>query len=322
MRKSLLGLLLIAVAAYTLWPKFTAQTPPEQTLKQQLARHHVRLYNHQTDTIETIPLEEYIIGVVAAEMPAAFPSEALKVQAVAARTYIAWRLLPGGIDNPTHPGADVCDDPRHGQAWLNKDQMRERWGKAHYWHYYVKIKWAVQATKNQVLTYQNQLITAAYHASCGGQGTENSGDVWQTELPYLKSVSCPYCADPEPVRTVSYPVDKVAERLNIDLNAVPALAGAAQEAITVIDRTATGRPKTLLVNNIKMPATAFRDMLALRSTQFTYKIEGNNITFTTTGYGHGVGMCQYGAKGLAEHGQSYRQILAHYYPGTTLTELE
>ena len=320
LRKPALGIILIILSLALLIPQLTNQTKQPQIERQkQIPRHDVKLYNHNTQKIETIPIEEYLIGVVAAEMPASFPSEALKAQAVAARTYIAQRLQAGGVENPVHQGADICNDPRHGQAWLDREQMKERWGAAHYYQYYLKIKWAVQSTKNQVLTYNNQLITAAYHACCGGGATENSGEVWQVSLPYLKSVSCTYCADADREKQVTYPLDKVAQRLNLD--AVPTAANGSG-IIKVIEKTSTGRAKTLLVGEKEMSATAFREALGLRSTKFSYDIEGDKITFTTSGYGHGVGMCQYGAKGMAENKKTYQEILQHYYPGTELTLLK
>lgn len=320
LRKSALGLIIIILSLVLLIPELNNQLSKPQIEQQKpILRHEVKLYNHNTNEIEILPIEEYLIGVVAAEMPANFPSEALKAQAVAARTYIAQRLQAGGIENPVHQGADVCNDPRHGQAWHDEEQMKEKWGTVNYYRNYLKIKWAVQSTKNQVLTYNGQLITAAYHASCGAGVTENSGDVWQSDLPYLKSVSCPYCADPNRERQVSYPLDQLARRLN--LTAIPAAADA-NGLIKVTERTSTGRPKTLLVGEKEISAATLRELLGLRSTWFTYNIEGNKITFTTSGYGHGVGMCQYGAKGMAENGKSYQQILQHYYPGAELTILE
>lgn len=313
-KKAIIGIILIAIAIIALKPQLNKP--------QTITRHDIKIYHHATGKIETMPLEEYIIGVVAGEMPAAFPSEALKAQAIAARTYMAQRLVAGGIENPTHPGADICDDHRHGQAWLSKEEMKERWGTAGYLRYYPKIKLAVQATEGQVLTYNGQLITPVYHASCGGKGTENSGDVWQTDLPYLKSVNCPYCADPEPIRTVTYPLEKVAQRLQVDLNAIPAAANGDQQPIKITEQTQAGRPKTITIGDKQMSATTLREMLALRSTQFTYKIENNQITFITEGYGHAVGMCQYGAKGLAEHKKTYKEILAHYYPDTKIAKIK
>ncbi|MTI80594.1 MAG: stage II sporulation protein D [Firmicutes bacterium] len=316
LRRLILGLTLIVLALFTLIPQI-----PLFNLDPKISSHQVRLYHHETGEIETLPMEEYLIGVVAAEMPAAFHVEALKAQAVAARTYIAQRIATGGIENQSIPNADVSDDHRQGQAWISKEEMKERWG-IHYLHYYLKTKWAVSATKNKVLTYKGQLANAVYHASCGGEATENSGEVWQVTLPYLTSVPCPYCADPKPIRKVTYPLQKVSQRLQVDLTAVPVSTNGKTELIKVKEKTTTGRPKTLQVASKEMQATNIRSLLALRSTNFTYNIEGKNITFTTKGYGHGVGMCQYGAKGLAEHKKSYNQILTHYYPGTELKDLK
>lgn len=317
MKKLILGLILIAISATALIPKL----PYFKQNQIPITTTDIRLYRHDTGEIQTLPLEEYLIGVVAAEVPANFPNEALKAQAVAARTYIAQRLLPGGLVNPTHPGADVCDDHRHGQAWISREEMMERWGKLNYYQHHYKIKRAVDSTKNKVLTYNNELITAAYHASCGGGFTENSGDIWQTNLPYLTSVPCPSCGDPHPVRNITYPLDGVSERLKTDLKALPAATGS-KDVIKVTETTSTGRPKTVAIGNQQIPATVLREQLGLRSTWFTYEISGDKITFTTTGYGHGIGMCQYGAKGLANDKKTYEEILAHYYPGTTLTDLK
>ena len=278
----LLAVLLFQLVNHLPWLK----TPNQQTPQQQ-----IRLYRHVTTETITIPLEEYIVSVVAAEMPAAFPVEALKAQAVAARTYTVRRLQPGSASNHVYPGADICDDPRYSQAWISKQQMKERWGQAGYHQYYNKIKRAVDSTKGQVLTYNNELINAVYHASCGGGATENSGEVWQFDKPYLKSVSCPFCADPRRVQSVSYTLDEVSTRLQTDLKAIPAAAGSSQ-IIKVKEQTGTGRPKVLLVGDRSMPATVFREKLSLRSTRFTYQLEDDKITFTTTGHGHGVGMCQ------------------------------
>ncbi|MBO8138126.1 MAG: stage II sporulation protein D [Desulfotomaculum sp.] len=317
MRRFLLGLILTAAALAAILPK-TSIIDKGGT---EISGCQVRLYHYKTGKIETLPMEDYLVGVVAAEMPAAFPIEALKAQAVAARTYIAQRLVNGGLKNQSIPGADVSDDHRLGQAWISSEEMKKRWG-VNYLYNYLKVKWAVSTTRSKVLMYKGDLANAVYHASCGGAATENSGEVWQVDLPYLKSVPCPYCADPHPVRTAAYPLEKVAECLKTDLNTAAVSTGSQKEIIKVTETTTTGRPKTLQVGGKEMRAAVFRDLLGLRSTWFEYKVQGDQIIFTTTGYGHGVGMCQYGAKGMAEHEKTYRQILSHYYPGTELKELK
>jgi stage II sporulation protein D len=298
----------------------------------------VKLYRHKTDEIISLPLEEYINGVVAAEMPAEFPEEALKAQAVAARTYILKRIKAGGLANNIHPGADICDDYRHGQAWASPQEMRNRWGLINYYRYHQKIKRAVESTRGVVLTYQGQLIDPVYHSSCGGRGTENAAEVWQDEIPYLKRVSCPYCADPAPVQTVSLKTAElnyllktmsatVMNNENIQPQHLPAKESVNLQkekilpSFAVLTYTTSGRPKLVCLNNQVILATTMRDLLGLRSTDFTWETVGNKVKINTRGYGHAVGMCQYGAKGMALHGWNFAQILTHYYTGVELTKL-
>jgi len=276
----------------------------------------VRLYRHETNKVELISLEDYVTGVVAAEMPAEFPAEALKAQAVAARTYVVKRMVAGGVVNNCHPGADTCDDPNHAQAWLSREEMKKRWGTVNYYRYYYKIRMAVDDTAGEIITYNGQPIDPVFHASCGGQ-TENSEDVWKFEVPYLRSVACPYDADPEPVRQVAVSLSRAEKALGVDLQAVQVTTGRGK-ILQVLESTSTGRPKTLLVGDRRMPASEIRQKLGLRSTNFTWQITGDKIIFKTVGYGHGVGMCQYGARGLAEHGYDYRRILKHYYTGVQI----
>jgi len=284
----------------------------------------VRVFIHNENKIKPMQLEDYLVGVVAAEMPAEFPPEALKAQAVAARTYIVKRMGAGGeaVANPLHPGADVCDDPRHGQAWLSREDLKNRWGTLRYYNYYYKVKKAVDETRGQTLVYQGEYIDPAYHASCGGR-TENSEDVWKFKVPYLRSVPCPYEADPNPVQTASFSFEQVDLALGTKLSAVP-VSGTENnsKSFKILEKTSTGRPKLLLIGDRQFSAVAVRDLLGLRSTSFTWKAEGDFVYFTTTGYGHGVGLCQYGAKGLAEHGYDYRTILGHYYSGVELTDIK
>ncbi len=279
----------------------------------------VRLYRHETGTVELISLEDYVTGVVAAEMPALFPEEALKAQAVAARTYIVKRMLAGGVVNNYHKGADTCDDPSHAQGWLSREAMKERWGKLKYYQYYYKIRMAVDVTKGEIITYQGQPIDPVFSAACGGR-TENAEDVWKFTVPYLRSVACPYETDPESVRQLAISRDQVAKALNVDLASVAASTNQNQ-LIQVVESTATGRPKTLLVGGRRLSASEIRQKLGLRSTNFTWQYKDDKIVFETVGYGHGVGMCQYGACGLAEHGYDYRKIINHYYTGVQINNI-
>lgn len=265
----------------------------------------------------TLPLEEYLIGVVAAEMPASFHEEALKAQAVAARTYALRRLLLEKPDGD-HPGAHLCADSTHCQAWISTAEMRKRWGIIHFRYYYNKVCAAVRETEGEVLVYEDELIDPVYHSSCGGRGTEDARDVWGEDVPYLKRVSCTF--DPpqrqEPV-TSRYRLADLVSRLGLSGEAVPAAAGTSS-FIRVKERTAGGRVKTVLVGTRTYQGTELRKALGLHSTDFTVEVSGGEVTFRTRGYGHAVGMCQYGAEGLAQKGVPYDKILTYYYRGVSL----
>lgn len=318
LRRLVIGVSLLATALVLGLPYLTSRPI---TAKHFSGVTVVRLYLHQENKVQQMQLEDYLVGVVAAEMPAEFPSEALKAQAVAARTYVVKRLGAGGVANPLHPGTDVCDDHRHGQAWLSRQELKKRWGTVHYYNYYYKVKKAVDDTAGQVLTYQGELIDPAYHASCSGR-TENSEDVWRDQVPYLRSVSCPYDADPEPLQSASFSFEQIDRVMGTSLHAVAVSVGKKSlPALEVQEKTATGRPKSIIIGDSQFSAVAVRDLLGLPSTNFTWQVAENEVTFITNGYGHGVGMCQYGAKGMAEHGYKYQVILGHYYSGVDITKL-
>jgi len=317
MRKFLImTLMLVLVLAFGLpWAVQRLMEPREQQYGT-----IVRLYRHATGEVEIISLEDYVTGVVAAEMPALFPEDALKAQAVAARTYIFKRMLAGGVVNNYHEGADTCDEPSHAQGCLTREAMKENWGNLKYYQYYYKIRTATDDTAGQIITYQGRPIDPVFHAACGGR-TENAEDVWKFAVPYLRSVACPYDTDPEPVRQVAIAREQMAKALQVDLQAIAASTNQKQ-LIQVVESTATGRPKTLLVNERRFSASEVRQKLGLRSTNFTWQFKGDEIVFETVGYGHGVGMCQYGACGLAQHGYDYKKIIDHYYTGVQISNME
>lgn len=286
----------------------------EPQVKKEEGEQQLKLMLSAEQVID-ISLEQYLCGVVAAEMPASFHEEALKAQAVVARTYALLRIL-GESNDEKHPTAHLCADSTHCQAWIDTKEMRKRWG----WHYstnYKKIATAVEATKGEVLTYDGELIDPVYHASCGGVGTEDAQDVWGHEVPYLKSVACTY--DPphrqEPVVT-QLSLQEFYSRLGISEQSVPAVAGGS--VLEIQERTANGRVKSAKVGSQLFKGVDLRQELGLRSTDFSVTRSGDDLVFSTQGYGHAVGMCQYGAEGLADTGAKYDQILKHYYQGTKL----
>ncbi len=273
---------------------------------------------HETEQIKVMPLEEYLIGVVAAEMPADFEIEALKAQAVAARTYTLKKMqLKTNSSNSKHPNAVVCTDPAHCQAWMSEDEQKKLWGIVDFLKYRNKIEKAVESTKGQIITYENRIIDPVYHSNCGGK-TENSEDVWKFKIPYLRSVESPYSIDTPRYKEVkNFSMEYIDKALGTNIAAVPAanIKDNVAKYFKILQKTSTGRIKKIYIGGKTILTTQLRQILGLRSTKFTISIKGDIVKFTTYGNGHGVGMCQYGANGFAKHGKNYIEILKHYYKG-------
>jgi stage II sporulation protein D len=321
MRRTLLVLLGIFFVAVILIPAGVIWlfSGPESRVRVETGEPAIRVYFHQTGQIKEMPLEEYLVGVVAGEMPAEFHLEALKAQAVASRTYALKRIMHRAADvtNPRHPAADVCTDPTHCQAWMSRDEMKRRWGLWDYVRHRERIKQAVAETANLVLTHQGRLIEPVFHANAGGR-TENSEEVWQHGLPYLRSVNSPWDLQAPRAETVaSFSLHEADRLLGTSLAAQPAarLASSPREALRVTARSSTGRAREVIITGKKFTGTELRRMLGLRSTKFNWEIKGDRLVFTVRGHGHGVGMSQYGANGMAQAGKTFREILTHYYTG-------
>lgn len=280
----------------------------------------VRLLQHENNEIVELGLEEYVVGVVAAEMPASFSLEALKAQAVAARTYAVKRLQ---VSDPRikniNVNADLSSDPAINQAWISTAEMKKRWGKLNYQNNKNKITRAVTETKGEVLIYDGQLIDPAYHASCGGCGTENSEDVWKYEIPYLRSVPCNNHPDGNKEAVNVFKMSDVNRILANGLSAIPAGKTSINiSSMKILEKTNSGRIKTILLSDQKISGSEIRSKLGLPSTIFDMVVEKDQIKFISKGYGHGVGMCQYGAGAMAKEGKNYLEILKYYYQGIKL----
>jgi len=277
----------------------------------------IKVFHSKTKEIMTVPLEKYLVGVVAAEMPAEFPPEALKAQVVAARSY-ALKKMQGDLKREGHPGAHVCTDHNHCQAWLSVEEMKKRWGRKAP-EYLKKITQAVLDTRGIVLTYQGKLIEPVYHSTSSGR-TENSEDVWQVKIPYLRSTASPWDKySPKFRQEISMPLEEVDRKLGTSLSAVPAGTFSQSSPVQILEHTHTGRAKAVEIDGRVFSARELREKLGLPSTDFSCRINGGEIIFITRGYGHGVGMSQYGAKGMAEEGYTYEEILKHYYTGVSLS---
>lgn len=258
--------------------------------------------------IKEMDMEEYLISVVAGEVYPSYNLEALKAQAVAARTYLVYKMERGGCSN----GGDICTESAHCQAYKSNEKMLSGWGEK-YDEYYNKIKNAVYETRGEIVLYDNKPINALYHSSSVDK-TEDCVAVFGGTYPYLKSVSSTVSTEnSEYEKEITFTkkefLDKIKESFNVDTDKID---------IKIISYTASGRVSTLKLGEKSVKATALRKCLGLRSTDFTFENEGDKITFIMKGFGHGVGLSQVGAQEMAEQGKTYKEILTHYYTDTEI----
>lgn len=272
----------------------------------------VAVYRSSKSKIESVPLENYLVGVVAAEMPADFKEEALKAQALTARTYIVKKML--SKDSLGVPqGAEVTDTIRD-QVYLNDDELRKNW-KADYDWKRKKILDAVRATSGQILTYKGEAITATFFSTSNGY-TENSEDYWPNSFPYLRSVASPWDkSSPKFSYKEEFSVKSFEAKLGVKI-------GNSSQIGKITEYTAGKRVGKVNFNGKVLTGKDIRSKLDLRSSDFSWVRKGNSIIVTTKGFGHGVGMSQYGANGMAEEGKNYKDILRHFYQGVEITSAE
>ncbi len=314
---------LLPLAFFTLWqhPVEDGVGRDAETVSRNDAlssKQEIKLLYHDTGTQATLPLETYVIGVVAAEMPSNFEPDALKAQAVIARSYALGKIeANAGSQDNAH--GDLCDDPGHCQAYYDKAYLEKEWG-ADFPEKYQKVSDAVTATKGQVLTYEGGLAQTFYHSTCGGK-TASAKEVWGEEIPYLQSVVCKWDRDaPRYRETFSVSLSDLPWLLGD--GSTPCIAVAEGETVTVVPTVAgesdSGRIEAVSYAGLMFDAADFRTALGLNSTRFTLESDGETLLVTTYGFGHGVGLCQYGANGMAKDGKTYDEILSYYYQGTKL----
>ena len=263
-------------------------------------------------TVEEMTMRDYLQGVLRAEMPASFELEALKAQAIAARTYTLHKMSGGAIAN--HPDADACDDVNCCKAYKTAKDAAADWGSMAL-YYEEKLARAIAETDGQAILYNGEPILAVFFSSSGGH-TQNAGAVWQTDLPYLQSVSSP---EDETLVPNYYSVARfsASEFRSLFLRAHPEaeLSGTVDSWIRDVVRSDADYVTSLRVGGVTVKGNELRSILSLRSPSFTVKAEGDTLVFHVTGYGHGVGMSQYGANVLATQGMDAAAILEHYFPG-------
>lgn len=277
----------------------------------------VKLLHVSTGEIEELGLDQYLYGVVSSEMPANFEEEALKAQAVVARTYTIYKITNGS----KHENANICDDSKCCQAWISKEARFEKWNKSERENNWSKIVNAVDSTKGKIITYDGKPINAFFHSNSGGK-TEIASSVWGgKDEPYLQAVETSgegnytqYSS--EVILTKSEFVDKIKQyhsNFEIDFSN--------ENQIEILEYTEGQRIKTIKLGNLELTGTEIRNIFGLKSAKFEISVDGENVKFKVIGYGHGVGMSQTGADSMAKEGKNYEEIIKHYYTGVEIVNL-
>ncbi|MFW6256574.1 MAG: stage II sporulation protein D [Bacillota bacterium] len=300
------SLFLIAVLAPLLIHIFSSPPVPE-TLK-------INVYKHRSQEIESMELGEYLKGVVAAEMPVFYHMGALKAQAITARTYVMQKYLLGSSKSIPE-NAHISTNFRDSQAWISRKEMKEKWGIIPYFFLYLRISRAVEDTAGQIIMFDNKIIDAVYHSNSGGRTTA-AENVWDQPRPYLKSVVSPYDSEGENYhRRLEFSKRELEDKLKIELSGVTG-----ESLFKSQEYDTSGRVAKIEIAGRKFSGDEIRELLDLPSTKFSFDLKDDLIRCEVWGFGHGVGMSQDGAHGLARHGYGYQQILKHYYQGTEIID--
>ena len=268
---------------------------------------YIRVKRQKNDIIQTIPLEEYIVGVLAGEMPIDFEMEAFKAQAVASRSYALAR-----IEYNKSNDYDVVDSIMN-QVYLDNEYLKSAWGN-NYIKNINKLRQAVNETIDEYLVYNDKIVDAMFFSTSNGY-TEDSGVVFSSDVPYLKSVESSF--DEEVAKAFysskSISLQEFYERLGLEYKK--------ELEVLILERSSSNRIVRIKINGKEFKGRDVYQKLGLRSCDFEFVLVGSNVEIKTKGYGHGVGMSQYGAHGMAKNGYGYEDILKHYYVGTTLKKI-
>lgn len=299
-------------SAYLLAP---ASPPSDTETSETKWDKNVTLSIKNGTKVEQMTLESYLIGVVRGEMPASFEIEALKAQAAAERSYIYYQLSKGRKE--AHPDADFCTDHTCCSAYLSEADAKEKWA-SDFLPFNARVTQAVADTDGQVALYNGAPILAVFHSSSAGK-TAAAGDVWSGDLPYLASVSSPESAEnvPNYYSTVTFSAEE-ARQLMLAAHPELKLAGTPDKWFGDVTENGSGRVEAVRIGGADIEGTEVRRIFSLRSACFTVAADAEGVTFRVTGYGHGVGMSQYGANQLAREGKTWQEILEWYYTGVTI----
>lgn len=293
-------------------------TEPEKNEEPtQTENRTVKLLHTKTGEIEELPMDEYLYGVVSAEMPANYQEEALKAQAIVARTYTAYKMYKGS----KHENADICDDSTCCQAWISKEDRFAKWNEELREENWEKINTAVNDTTGKIITYNGEPINAFFHSNSGGS-TEAPINVWGgSGYPYLQTVQTSgeeaYTQYKSEVNMQKQElIDKIKSKYqDFSINFEE------ENAMQILEYTKGNRVKTIKIGNKNLSGVEVRSIFGLKSANFGVKIDGDNIIFSVIGYGHGVGMSQTGADSLAKQGKNCEEIITHFYIGVEIIDL-
>lgn len=279
----------------------------------------VKVFMHENDLVLNVTVREYIVGVLAAEMLPTYHEQALKAQAVAAYTYLLSKKNEQALSPDTSlKGAYLSDDSSTHQGYLTEEERAEKWGEKAA-QYEKKLQKAAEDVLGKVITYDGKPIIAAFHANNSGV-THSAKTVWGNDVPYLQSVvSAGDKLSPDCIKTVALSAQEISSLAGAVQGCN--LSGEAEEWITDIKTDKHGYVESIVIGGAKLTGIKARNALGLRSAVFTFEFKDGSFRFTTEGYGHGVGMSQYGADYMARQGSTWEEIIKHYYRGVDITEL-
>lgn len=338
MRKILVYILVIIIICFSLPIIFTSEFPRETSSEANIAKtenisvqnivtestydyakyNTITLLHKDDNKTQKINLDEYLYGVVSAEMPASFEEEALKAQAVVARTYTIYKIVN---NDGKHGEADICDDSTCCQAWISEEDRKDRWKEKERESNWNKIVNAVNSTQGKIITYDGKPINAFFHSNSGGE-TEAPIDVWGgSGYPYLQSVSTSgedaYSQYSSEAEFTKAEFEEKIKELHSDFE----IDFEDEDCLKIEEYTDGNRVKKMKVGNLELSGVEIRNIFGLRSANFKVSIENNKVKFEVTGYGHGVGMSQTGADSLAKEGKTYEDIIHHYYTNVEIEDM-
>jgi len=329
--KGVIIIYLIGIIVLFFLPIFlvTEYIVPQQEIEKRSTK--IKLLQTKTNEIMTMDLNEYIMGVLVGEMPVTYEIEALKAQAVVARTYTLNKMM----NSPnSHIDADMCDSIEHCQAYQTREYALSCWDDNVENEKWNKIKAAVLETENEIITYNGAPINAFFHAHSGGK-TEDISNIWGREsIPYLKSVDS--LENKQLIEKVTFSIQEIDTILQKNYSNYVTLFQEAErqestesgdnlnveDKIKILQKNSSGRVETIQISNLLLGGTEVRTLFGLRSTLIEIILEKNNVIFQTSGYGHGVGLSQEGANSMALQGNNYQEIIKHYYSGVEIKEIE